>query len=205
MTALRAAPEAQGVGQSDGEPTSKSMGTCSVRVATLKLTPTWRLAILPAEPVYWRCTPTEQPPCLRKPVSSMIQVVTASPRALVVARAYLAATRRTAWSSQLARARKWSSLSCVCCMAPTSPQVRGNRLGALALALAEDPEGVHGEGFPLALVPQTGSNLSEIRIEARDSTDVERVAYAPRSHASGCGGKIPRSSGRSTSRGQAAW
>src|SRR5215218_9521956 len=33
-------------------------------------TPIWQLVILPADPVYWRATPQEARPCLRKPVSS---------------------------------------------------------------------------------------------------------------------------------------
>ena len=40
-------------------------------------------------------------------------------------------------------------------------RARRDRLDALALPLAEDAEGVHGEGFPLALVPQTPSNSSK--------------------------------------------
>jgi len=54
------------------------MGNCSDVVATAKLTPTWQFATFPAEPVYWRCTPTEWLPCFRKPVSSMIQLTTGS-------------------------------------------------------------------------------------------------------------------------------
>jgi hypothetical protein len=60
-----------------------------------------------------------------------------------------------------------------------APTLLGDAHDALALPLAEDAEGVHGEGFPLALVPQTGANLSEIRLEARDTGDVELVAHAP--------------------------
>lgn len=48
------------------------------RVATVRLTATWQFAILPAEPLYCRCTPTEWVPCLRKPVSSMIHDSTGS-------------------------------------------------------------------------------------------------------------------------------
>ena len=55
-----------------GRHNTKSMGNCSGRVATVRLTPIWQLVTLPAEPVYWRFTPTERVPCLRKPVSSMI-------------------------------------------------------------------------------------------------------------------------------------
>ena len=51
------------------------MGTWSARVARVRLTPIWQLVIFPAEPVYCRCTPTECLPCLRKPVSSIIQVI----------------------------------------------------------------------------------------------------------------------------------
>lgn len=42
-----------------GKYSSKSMGKCSVFVVTLRLTPIWQFAILPADPVYCRCTPTE--------------------------------------------------------------------------------------------------------------------------------------------------
>jgi len=58
---------------------AKSTGTCSVRVAMVKLAATWQLAILPIVPEYCRCTPTECVPCFGKPVSSMIQSVTELP------------------------------------------------------------------------------------------------------------------------------
>jgi hypothetical protein len=80
-----------------GRYSAKSIGTCSLRDATLRLTPIWQLVTLPADPVYWRCTPTECDPCLRKPVSSMIHVVTGS-RSVIAAIAWRAASRRTALS-----------------------------------------------------------------------------------------------------------
>lgn len=61
-----------------------SMGTCSPALATLRLTASWQLAILPALPVYCRCTPGECLPCLSIPVSSMIQQVIGS-RAVIAA------------------------------------------------------------------------------------------------------------------------
>jgi hypothetical protein len=51
-------------------------------VATLKLTATWQLVILPADPVYCRWTPTECVPCLRNPVSSTIHVRIGSSRVI---------------------------------------------------------------------------------------------------------------------------
>src|SRR5689334_22252234 len=52
-------------------------GHARVRSAYTQVTATWQLVTLPIVPVYWRATPTEARPCLRKPVSSKIN--TASP------------------------------------------------------------------------------------------------------------------------------
>jgi hypothetical protein len=49
-----------------GRYSAKSIGTCSFRDATLRLTPIWQLVTLPADPVYWRCTPTEWGPLLEE-------------------------------------------------------------------------------------------------------------------------------------------
>ena len=89
-----------------GRNNAKSMGRCCVRVVMLRLTATWQLAILQADPVYCRCTPTECFPCLRKPVSSMTQATTGS-RSSSAAMAYRAAARRTSWSSHDAFEMKW--------------------------------------------------------------------------------------------------
>ena len=44
---------------------------------------------------------------------------------------------------------------------------RRDRLGALALAVAEEAEGIHCEGLALALVPQIGADLREVGLEPR--------------------------------------
>jgi len=79
-----------------------------VRVATLRLTRIWQLVTFPAEPVYWRCTPTEWLPCLRKPVSSRIQASMDS-RLVKAATAYCAAARRTSRSLHRESLMKCSS------------------------------------------------------------------------------------------------
>src|SRR6185436_3917711 len=85
--------------QLSGRYNSKSIGACCVALATSKLTPTWQFVILPAVPVYCRCTPTECLPCLRKPVSSTTHVVTGSFSAMAW-QTCRAASSRTASSLQ---------------------------------------------------------------------------------------------------------
>ena len=52
-------PGSQSFVQRSGKYRAKSIGNCSSRVATVRLTAIWQLVILPAEPVYCLWTPTE--------------------------------------------------------------------------------------------------------------------------------------------------
>src|SRR5829696_5794344 len=56
------------------------MKACPLSDTYAANTPIWQLVILPAEPVYWRPTPHEAWPCLRKPVSSMTSTASGSAR-----------------------------------------------------------------------------------------------------------------------------
>jgi len=89
---------------------------------TVRLTPIWQLAILPADPVYCRLTPTECLPCFKKPVSSLIQVVIGA-RVLIASIAYRPAKRRTVASSQSDFETKCNRLWCAASTRSGSGQV----------------------------------------------------------------------------------
>jgi hypothetical protein len=112
-----------------GKYSSMSTGTCVERLATVRLTATWQLAVLPAEPVYCRCTPGECLPCLRKPVSSIIETSTLSPRAFNASSAYPTASRRTGTSSHTALEMRFSIRRCDLMIASAvRPRERSRRL-----------------------------------------------------------------------------
>ena len=173
-----------------------SIGTCSVGVQSVRLTPIWQLAIFPIDPVYCRCTPGDSRPCFRKPVSSITHALIALarlhrvhrvPRRELADRAVLPLRLTDEVQQVIVRAlrRLWDLRGC-----------RRQRLDALALVLAEDPHRVQRERRTTALFSETRADLLEVALQATDARRVQLVGHAPRVSRLAPNGKVSCSSAK---------
>ena len=144
---------------------SKSIGTWSSRVDSVKLAPIWQLVTFPADPVYCRCTPTEYFPCFRKPVPSIIQA-SIFPLPVIADSAKRVVSALTSWPFHFRHAQEMQKplMGCVCALrACTGPRCDGLR--ALALRVRQETHRIGREGRPPLLVAEHVADAPELRLE----------------------------------------